>query len=129
MVYATPQYAQLNLGWAYFNKEDYDQAEKYYKQALKTYHEGFSKDITYIKALGGLGRTYIATGRYAEALKALGQAIQQAPRTPEIYYYIGQAYEKAGSLENAKMAYLKVLEVAPDSEIANQAARAALRLK
>jgi type IV pilus assembly protein PilF len=129
MVYGTPQYALLNLGWAYFNKADYLQAEKYYKLVIKHYNDGFSKDITYIKALGGLGRTYIATGKLAEALGLLGKAAKWAPNVPETYFYMGQAYAKAGQSKDAKMAYLKVIEVAPDSEIANRAARAALKLQ
>ncbi len=129
MVYATPQYALLNLGWAYFNKNGYPNAEKHYKLAIKHYDDGFPKDITYIKALGGLGRTYIATGKLAEALTFLGKAAKWAPNVPDPYFYMGRAYEKAGRLKDAKMAYLKVIEVAPDSEIADRAARAALKLK
>jgi Tfp pilus assembly protein PilF len=128
LMYATPQYALLNLGWAYFNKKEYDQAEKYYKLAIKHYDDGFPKDIAYIKALGGLGRTYIATNKIAQALSYLGRAAKEAPRVPDTYFYMGQAYEKAGRKKDAKMAYMKVVEVAPDSEIANQAARAALKL-
>ncbi len=129
MVYATPQYALLNLGSAHFHKKDYTRAEKYYRLTIKHYDDGFSKDSTYAMALGGLGRTYIATGRLAEALTFLGKAAKWGPTIPDTYYYMGQAYEKAGQLKDAKMAYLKVIDVAPNSEIADQAARAALKLK
>jgi type IV pilus assembly protein PilF len=129
MVYGTPQYPMLNLGWAYFNKKDYVRAEKYYSAAIKHYDDGFPKDITYIKALGGLGRTYIATGKIAKALASLGRAAKTAPEIPDTYFYMGRAYEKAGQSGDAKMAYLKVIEVAPDSDIADKAARAALKLK
>lgn len=129
LVYATPQYALLNLGWAYFNKEEFAQAEKYYKQVIKHYDDGFPKDIAYIKALGGLGRTYIATNKIAQALSSLGRAAKEAPNVPDTYFHMGQAYEKAGRKKDAKMAYLKVIEVAPDSEIANRAAREALKLQ
>lgn len=129
LVYTTPQYPLLNLGWAYFNKKDYVQAEKYYKQAIKYYDDDFRRDMTYIRALGGLGRTHIATGNFAQALSTLSQAAKAAPGIPDTYFYIGQAYEKAGRPGDAKMAYLKVIEVAPDSEIANKAARAALKLQ
>jgi len=129
LVYTTPQYPLLNLGWAYFNKKDFAQAEKYYKLALKHYDDGFPKDMTYIKALGGLGRTYTATGKFAEALGSFGKAVKWAPGVPDTYYYMGRAYEKAGLPKDAKMAYLKAIDVAPDSEIANKAARAALKLQ
>jgi len=129
LVYGTPQYPMLNLGWAYFNKKDYVQAEKYYKQAIEHYNDGFPKDMTYIMALGGLGRTHIATGQFDQALSVLSQAVKAAPGIPNTYFYIGQAYEKAGQLKDAKMAYLKVINIAPDSEIANKAARAALKLQ
>ncbi len=129
MVFTTPQYPLLNLGWAYFNKQDYAAAEKYYQLVLKYYDDGFPKDMTYIKALGGLGRTYTATGKLAEALRYFGQAVKHAPTVPDTYFYMGQAYEKAGRNQDAKMAYLKVIDVAPDSQISNQAARAALNLQ
>ncbi len=129
LFYATPQYALLNLGSAYFHKKDYTQAEKYYRLTIKHYDDGFPKDSTCAMALGGLGRTYIATGKLAEALVFLGKAAQWGPNIPDTYFYMGQAYEKAGQLKDAKMAYLKVIEVAPNSKIADRAARAALKLK
>ncbi len=129
LVYMTPHYAMQNLGWAYFNKKDYVQAEKYYQQAIKHYEDGFPKDMPYIRALGGLGRTYIAIGNFAQALSVLSRAAKEAPEIPDTYFYMGRAYEKAGQLKDAKMAYLKVVDIAPDSEIANKAARAALKLQ
>jgi len=129
LVYATPQYAWLNLGFAHYKKENYALAEKNYKLAIKHYEDGFPKDASYIKALGGLGRTYTAMGRLAKALAIYGQAIKWAPQYAETYYYMAQTYEKAGRSKDAKMAYLKVIDVAPNSEIANRAARAALKLQ
>ena len=129
LVYTTPQNPLVNLGWAYFNKKDYVRAEKYYKLAIKHYDDGFPKDMTLIRALGGLGRTHIATGNFARALSVLSRAAKEAPEIPDTYFYMGRAYEKAGHLKDAKMAYLKVIDVAPDSEIANKAARAALKLQ
>jgi Tfp pilus assembly protein PilF len=129
LIYGTPQYAFLNLGWAYFNKKDYTQAEKYYKLAIKHYDDGFPKDESYIKALGGLARAYTETGKLAEAISLFVQAIKWGPNYAPTYFYMAQTYEKAGRLKDAKMAYLKVIEVAPDSELANLAARAALKLQ
>ena len=129
LIYTTPQYALLNLGWAYFNKQDYIRAEKYYKLAIKHYQDGFPKDISYIKALGGLGRTYTATGDLPKALSIFSRAVKFAPSYPQTYFFMAQAYEKAGRPQEANIAYLKVIEIAPDSEIANLATRAAFKLQ
>lgn len=129
MVYGTPQYVQLNLGWAYFKKKDYPNAEKHYQLAIKHYNDGFPKDLSYSKALGGLARTYTATGKMAEALSTFGKAVKWAPDYAPTYFYMGQTYEKAGRSNDAKMLYLKVIDMAPDSDLANRAARAALKLQ
>ncbi len=49
LLYATPHYPLTNLGWAYYNKQQYE-IEKYYREAI-----GY--DANYSPALRGLGRT------------------------------------------------------------------------
>jgi type IV pilus assembly protein PilF len=58
LLYATPHYPLANLGWAYYNKGDYDKAQNYLKEALDLKPDFFIAQLN-------LGRTYLATGRLA----------------------------------------------------------------
>jgi Flp pilus assembly protein TadD len=117
LVYSSPHYPLSNLGDAYFCKNDYMQAEKYYLESLEA-RTGF------FFALKGLGKTYTVLGRLDEAIARLSEAAQKAPLFPEIYFDLAVAYEKAGDFEKARQNYQKVIELAPDSAIAREAATA-----
>ncbi len=60
MLYPTPHYPLSNIGWAYFNKKDYSNAEKFYLAALK-----IAPDFPI--ALNGLAQVYITTEKYEKA--------------------------------------------------------------
>jgi len=75
LLYVTPHYPLSNLGWAYYNKKEYNLAGKYYKDALKI-------EPRFAIALSGLGKTYIATGRISEAVTILEKVIELAPGSP-----------------------------------------------
>ncbi len=48
----------------------------------------------------GLGRIYLDTGRYAEAVTPLARAVELNPRMSKAYQLLGEAYDKTG--ERAK---------------------------
>jgi type IV pilus assembly protein PilF len=129
LLYTTPHYAHLNLGWAYFNKADYGRARTFYRQALKHYEDGFKKDGTYLKALAGLGRTHLATGRVEVAIRFLERAMQFAPDVAGVHLHLGRAYAKAGKAALARSAFQKVMALAPESEMADEARTAEARLE
>lgn len=129
LLYTTPQNALVNLGLAYYHKQDLAQAESYYQKALSLYEEGISKDATYVKALHGLGLTYMAMGRGQDAVAALEKAVRVAPRIAELFFALGQAYTLAQEYSNALQAYNKVVELVPDRALANEALAAAEKLK
>jgi len=129
LLYTTPQYPLLNLGWAYYQKKDFAQSEKYYKKALGLYDDGLKKDAAYIKTLHGLGLTCMATGRSREAVAMLEKAVQSAPRVPELFFDLGRAYTMAQEYPKAVKAYNKVVELIPDRFLAREAARAAEEIK
>ena len=129
LLYATPHYAYLNLGWAYYNKADFDKAEKYYRDALRHYEDGFPKDGTYLKALVGLGRTFMKTGNIQLSVKHLERAVRFAPDLAEIHMILAQAYTLAGDNAKARMAYKRVLALAPETQLAEKARMAMGRLK
>jgi type IV pilus assembly protein PilF len=114
VLYATPHYPLTNLGWAHYNKQEYGVAEKYYSEALKL-------EPTFIIALRGLGRTYMAMERAVDAVAMLEKAVKKYPRSAESYFYLAKAYSLSGEYKKAVSAYNKVIELVPDSAIAREA--------
>ena len=122
LLYATPHYPLSNLGWAYYNKKEYNLAEKYYKDALKI-------EPRFAIALSGLGKTYIATGRISEAIAALEKAVKNSPNSAELYLDLADAYRLSREYKKALDAYSKVIELAPDSPLAARAQKEMARIK
>ena len=114
LLYATPHYPLSNLGLAYYNLEEYQNAERYYRKALDL-------EPNFPIALRGLGRTYIAMGNIPDAVSVLEKAVREAPVWPELYLDLGTAYRMAGEYTKALLAFNKVSDLAPDSEAAEQA--------
>lgn len=121
ILYSTPHFANLNLGWAYYNKHDYATSTDYYQKVIKHYQDGFAKDLVFVKALRGLGKTYLATGNIGKAEKTMEEALSIAPNFPPLVMDVARIRETLGKREQAIAAYRKVIEVAPDSELAVEA--------
>ena len=122
MLYATPYIAMANLGWAYYNKKEYTLSETYYLKALEI-------EPKFINALRGLGFTYVAMGRIDEAEEILEKAVKDYPKFAPLYDDLAKVYVLSHDFEKALDAYHKVIELAPDSPMANEAEKAAQRLK
>ena len=122
LLYATPHYPLTNLGWAYYNKQQYETSEKYYRDAL-----GY--DANYPLALRGLGRTCAAMGRIEEAIVFYEKAVAKSPRFVEAYFDLGRAYGMSGDYEKAHGAYEKVRELAPEHPLVQEAEKEMLRIK
>ena len=122
MLYATPHIAMANLGWAYYNKKEYTLAETYYLKALDLEPE-------FINAQRGLGLTYIAMGRIDEASEILERAVKNYPKVALLYDDLARVYVLSHDYEKALNAYHKVIELAPDTAMANEAEKAARRIK
>lgn len=126
MLYSGYQSTLLNLGYAYYMKEDNANASKYYGKAIRHYEDGFPKDATYVMALLGQARVYLKSGKAGAALPLIDKALLEAPQVPELHFYRGTALEMLGDKPAARNAYLKVIELAPQGDI-SQKAVAALR--
>jgi len=129
LLYATPQNPLFNLGLAYYHKNAYEPAEKYFNDCLKYYQDGFRKDITYIKTLYHLGRIYLSSERIPQAVSVLEKAIQDAPRAAELYLYLGNAHTLSRDYQKGLNAYNKVIELAPDTPLAREAKEKAASIK
>ena len=114
--YGTPYFPLSNMGLAYYHKKDYAKAEKYLLEALK-----LSPD--FINALGGLGATYNALGRYAEAAAKLERAVKKDPKSAPLHFELARAYAGMGEKQKARIGYSRVVELAPGSPLAVDAQR------
>jgi tetratricopeptide (TPR) repeat protein len=120
-LYATPHYPKNSLGWAYYRKKMYGEAEKQFLAALSYYDIGIPKDVAYVEILRGLGLTYGAQGDTATAIRHLERAVEAYPKVPEIYLDLARFYRKAGRPEQSVQAYNRVIELAPESDLAAEA--------
>ena len=122
LLYATPEFPLSNLGRIYYEKKEYELSEKYYLQALKV-------KANFFYALDGLAKTYLATGRVSEAVSNLEKAAQVAPESPRVHFDLAKAYSLMGDFHKAYDAYLRVVQLDPDSPLADQALREAQKIK
>jgi tetratricopeptide (TPR) repeat protein len=86
-LYATPHFAQNNLGQAYYKKGEYNKAVESYRKAIK-YQPSFSM------AFHNLGITYEAMNEWDKAVGAYKESIQYAPKDPRSHFYLGKLYLK-----------------------------------
>ncbi len=122
LLYATPHYPLSNIGLAYFNKKEYALAEKFYLDALKI-------EPKFIKALYGLGKTYMAMGRVSEAVLILERALKTYPRIAHLYFDLGKAYTSSNDYKKALNAYKKIIELVPESALAGEAKKEIQKIK
>jgi len=121
LLYATPHFPLTNLGWAYYNKAQYQQAEKYYREALAI-------EPKFIIAIKGLANICLVTGRVSEAIELLEKSTHLSPQLPDLYLDLGKAYEQNNDIKKAIWAYRKSYELNPDTPVGTSAAERLRRL-
>jgi len=83
----------------------------------------------FVNALAGLATTYMATGRYEEAVQKLERAVRKEPKLPQLHFELEGLI--TGSAINARPAYefSRAAELAPDSPLAEEAQRELKKLQ
>jgi Tfp pilus assembly protein PilF len=122
ILYGTPHFGYSNLGNAYYFKGDLQLSEKYYLEALNAKPD-------FSRALQGLARTYVDMGRIPEAVTKLEKAVRKAPDSPELHFQLAETYQLALEFKKAYNSYRKVVELAPESSLAEQAELGAREVK
>lgn len=109
LLFATPEIAWTGIGLAYFKKNDYSAAERYYIKA---------RDLNprYAQAHFRLGELYYSQDRPAEAADAFNRTVQLAPRMADGYYWLGMTAMKTQDKARARKAFEETIKLAPDSE-------------
>ena len=80
--------AYINLGTLFYNRHDYQQAERFYRKAIEV-------DPRYALAYFDLGNVLDETGRLPDAIRAYESAISLAPTYADAHYNLALALEKA----------------------------------
>jgi tetratricopeptide (TPR) repeat protein len=108
MLYATPHFPLANLGWAYYNKGDYDKARKYLEGGA-----GVAAGIFYRPVESGQD----LPGHRPTAHRALlfEAAAQLNPKDPGLLLELGRTYRLLGDYNNARMALKAAIEYTDDS--------------
>jgi tetratricopeptide (TPR) repeat protein len=79
--------AHINVGTLYYNRQDFNLAEKHYRHAIEA-------DPRYALAYFDLGNVLDETGRVQEAIQTYKTALQLAPTYADAHYNLALAYEK-----------------------------------
>ncbi len=96
-----PYMRYYNMGAAYLNTGDLDNAEKYYILSIK------KKDDFYLSHYG-LGVVYTYKKKFDLAKNELNKALKLNPSFLEPYNYLGIIYKEEGKIEKAKEMFLKI---------------------
>ncbi len=68
-----------------------------------------------------VGNYYWRRGKYRAAAGRYERATRFNPSSPEAFYKLGEAEEKLKNKEAARLAFQRVMQIAPDSKLANEA--------
>ena len=122
LLYATPHFVDLNLGWAYFNRNDIPSALMHYQKAADYYRQGIiPKDVNYLKAQRGVTRCLTAQGRLEAARQIIRDTIALAPDFAPLFLDLGRIEFERKDFSASAEAYRQVIALAPDSLEAREA--------
>jgi type IV pilus assembly protein PilF len=122
LVYGTPQVPLSNLGVVYYELQEYELSAQYYLKALDI-------EPDFIRALYGLAKTYMAMDRVPEAIIKLEKAVSLSPESAVLYFELAGAYALNRDYTKALSAYHKVVQLNPDSTLADRALIEARKIK
>jgi len=119
----------LKLGYIYETRSivpfinEYNEALEYYLEALDlatgSSFAGNTGIIIYLNTR--IGYIYFEKKKYSQAIEYFESAIKMSSYNVEANYYLGLSYDKIGEIEKAREFLSRVIELAPQSELAQEA--------
>lgn len=122
LLYGTPQNPLSNLGFVYYELQEYGLSAQYFLKALDVKPD-------FVKALYGLAKTYMAMDRVPDAIAKLEKAVGISPDSAVLYFELAKAYALNRDYTKATSAYHKVVEIDPNSTLADRALIEARKIK
>ncbi|MEN3044071.1 MAG: tetratricopeptide repeat protein [Candidatus Hydrothermales bacterium] len=98
------------LGEIYSNKRNYEEAEKFFKEA-------YLSDSSNINYLFNIAFSNFLSKKYKESIAYFEKYAKKNPEEADVYEYIGRAYHLTNSYEKALEYYKKSLSLKEKSEI------------
>lgn len=120
----------LKLGYIYETRSivpfinEYNKALKYYSKALdliKASPSSAGNTEINIYLNTRIGYIYFEKKNYSQAIEYLEKAKEMSPQNVEVAYYLGLSYDKIGEEKKAREYLSRVIELAPQSEFAQEA--------
>jgi Tfp pilus assembly protein PilF len=109
-LYATPEIAHNNLGWAYYNMRKYPRAIEHYKMAI------FLKP-QFCLGHNNLGLVQVEMGANLEAFESFNKAVEYCPDNyAEPHFHLGKLLSDAGDAR-AMGHFQKCAEIQPNSNL------------
>jgi tetratricopeptide (TPR) repeat protein len=120
----------IKLGYIYETRSiapfvnEYNKALEYYLKALDlvtsaSLAAGNTGIIIYLNTR--IGCIYFEKKKYSQAIEYLETAEKESPQNIDVTYYLGLSYDKIGEIEKAREFLSRVIELAPQSEFAQEA--------
>jgi len=133
---------QADLGWYYFQRQQYEKAVRFYKRAIEAepFQSAFYKDLgrshlhaekpdaaievfrqllarnpTAVWILGDIGSAYLFKNDYPRAVRVLRKALRYYPMNKFIAHNLAYAYEQIGEYGAALSVYKRVMRNYPDT--------------
>ena len=114
VLYATPEIAYTNMGWAYYKKGDYE-------TALRAFNRAIESNPRYVSAYYNQGLAYLSLGEDRKAVESFTKAIEIFPDFISAHYDLGRAYRKLEEKENAKKSFQKVIDLPSEGDLRRSA--------
>jgi Tfp pilus assembly protein PilF len=112
--YEKPEKAYYNIGRAYIGKKDLISARRAFRDAL-AFHDNFPE------AHLELGTIYFQQGNIEDAIGEFREALRLRQNFPEALVDLGVAYLELGRKAEAAVQFQKVIQLDPESELAELA--------
>lgn len=117
IIYDNPATTLYNLGRAYYEKGQYDEALKQYRDAASREPDTILMPLIEKET----GRCWLAKDDTDEAIRHFLKSIEIAPSLAESHYWLGMSYRKQNRSDEAAAAFRTAAKIAPDSEFGRKA--------